>query len=55
MDNKRSVIVRKKKLDKNKISKAKGLSKQEQSVAASKQEQKIKNTKPVLQEFDEWE
>ena len=55
MDNTRSVITKKKKLDQNKISKAKGLSKREQTTAIVKQEQKLKGAKKIVQEFDEWE
>ena len=45
MDGKRIVITRKNKLDKNKVSVAAGLSKEEQLKVALNQEQKLKSRK----------
>ncbi len=55
MASKRIVITKKKILENKKIAEAKGLSKKEQTKIALKQEQKLKTTKDIIQEFDEWE
>lgn len=54
MSSRKPSIIKSSKLDKSKIEKAKGLSKTEQAHAATKQEQKLKSSKPAIQEFDEW-
>ena len=55
MKTKRQVVVKKSKLKKDKIDKAKGLSTTEKLVAAMNQEQKLKIGTPIVREFEEWE
>lgn len=55
MDKKRSVVLKKKKLELDKVSCAKGIDKLERTIVAAIQEQKVKSSKPSIQEFTEWE
>ncbi|GAB2189926.1 hypothetical protein MAH1_15340 [Sessilibacter sp. MAH1] len=54
MDKKKPSITKTSTLDQNKIKNAKGLSKKEKIDTAAKQERKLKISKSVIQEFEEW-
>ncbi|SBS38000.1 hypothetical protein MSP8887_03334 [Marinomonas spartinae] len=55
MDKKRNIVLKKKKLELDKVSDAKGIDKLERTIVAAIQEQKVKSSKPSIQEFTEWE
>ena len=50
-----AIAVKKRKLDKNVIAKADSFEKIAKSVSSLKQEQALKQPKPAVEEFDEWE
>lgn len=51
----RRIVVRKRKLDKELIARAPSLERIAQTLSTQKQEQKMKEPKPDVEEFDEWE
>ncbi|HEX7688898.1 MAG TPA: hypothetical protein VF453_14385 [Burkholderiaceae bacterium] len=54
-DKQGKIVVRKRKLDKEIIARAPSLERIAQTLSTEKQEQKMKEPKPDIEEFDEWE
>lgn len=55
MDKKRNIILKKRKLEADKVSNAKEMNRLERTIVAAIQERKVKGSKPSIQEFTEWE